>query len=263
VTDEARTVEGDPSVSVILLRTGDSTRARLVRELLEGAGIAVSTPGLEHRSLLGVLGGYVDIVVRVPSKDLERAKELLAAYEATDSAPTEPLPKLKRIAVFAACVIPGGGHAYARAWLGAAIVLALHATAWIAVLGDVTLAIALVPLVYAADIAGATWHCDRTQSEHAPASTVRRFAPELAALGVGVWVAAATYGPIDAWIAGGAARSFCGWRSECSAAFDERECLHDEAAHRLDRRGLLPECAECLRTVGGCDDLLACSECWE
>src|SRR5687767_2910873 len=79
----------DDNERVELLRMHDPLRAQMIRELLEGEGIAVATPGLEHRAMWGIVGHFVEIVIKVPRGDLERARELIAGLEAR---PNDPLP---------------------------------------------------------------------------------------------------------------------------------------------------------------------------
>src|SRR5687767_1073373 len=65
----------------ILMRVSDPLRAQMIKDVLEQDGIVVATPGLQHQALLG---GVIDIVIRVPRSELRRAQQLVAAF---DSAP--------------------------------------------------------------------------------------------------------------------------------------------------------------------------------
>ena len=58
----------------------DPIVAQMVCELLVDHGIPTATPGLMHRSLFGVAGGFVSIRLEVPEADLHRARELLEAF---------------------------------------------------------------------------------------------------------------------------------------------------------------------------------------
>lgn len=58
----------------------DPVVAEMVRDLLADHGIPTATPGLMHRSLFGVAGGFVAIRLEVPRPDLPRARELLEAF---------------------------------------------------------------------------------------------------------------------------------------------------------------------------------------
>jgi hypothetical protein len=60
----------------------DPVQARMHRDLLEQEGIEVLLPGVEHRGMLGMVGAYVAIPVRVPESQAERAREILAALTA-------------------------------------------------------------------------------------------------------------------------------------------------------------------------------------
>lgn len=72
----------------ILCRLQDPVAAGALVSLLDAEKIPSATPGLAHRGMLGFLGAYVEIVVSVPRRDVARARELLAALEATpDGAP--------------------------------------------------------------------------------------------------------------------------------------------------------------------------------
>ncbi len=58
----------------------DPVVAEMVRDLLADHGIPTATPGLMHRSLFGVAGGFVSIRLEVPHSDLSRARRLLEAF---------------------------------------------------------------------------------------------------------------------------------------------------------------------------------------
>lgn len=66
---------------VLLLNVGDNGEASVLRSYLEHHGIQVYVKGENHRSLLGMVGTYIDLGVMVPQSQLEDAKELYTAYQ--------------------------------------------------------------------------------------------------------------------------------------------------------------------------------------
>jgi hypothetical protein len=141
-TDETNAAE-----STVLVRTADAMRARMIRALLEEEGIAVATPGLEHHSLMPHVGGAIEIIVRVPQHELARAQRLVlemereveeepvpsenAPYrEAAKKKPTPLSPRLKRIAVVATFIVPGGGHFYVQRPRRAFVIIAGYVAAF-------------------------------------------------------------------------------------------------------------------------------------
>lgn len=62
---------------VKLVKLGDPIVAAMIKELLEGQDIPVSSPGLNHRGMLGMAGSFVDIVIEVPEDRLEEARQLV------------------------------------------------------------------------------------------------------------------------------------------------------------------------------------------
>jgi hypothetical protein len=76
-------------------RLHDEMLARIVKDLLEGEGIPVLLPGIEHRGMLGYAGAFLEIPVQVPKSRAEEAKALLETIEdadAEDGAQATPLP---------------------------------------------------------------------------------------------------------------------------------------------------------------------------
>ncbi len=164
----------------------DPMEAEVHRELLQDAGIVVATPGLEHRHMLGMIGGYVKISIKVRQSDLEAAREILTSLEDADEILepiADPKPpavdgpyrggpgddeegytdkKLKRIAAFASLVLTfGSGHFYARQMHTAWLILALEANAiGAALLGHPELA-AIVPALMIYDFFGGLRAVDR------------------------------------------------------------------------------------------------------
>jgi hypothetical protein len=66
------------SHDLVLLQTcGDNAEASVLRSLLEANGIRAVVQGEQHRSMLGVLGPYVELRVLISPADLPRAQALL------------------------------------------------------------------------------------------------------------------------------------------------------------------------------------------
>jgi hypothetical protein len=66
-----------------LLKTcGDPAEAATLRSLLEAQGIACVVQGEQHRSMLGMMGSYIDVNVLVAERDLPDALALLQETEA-------------------------------------------------------------------------------------------------------------------------------------------------------------------------------------
>jgi hypothetical protein len=270
---------------VELLRTGDPLRAEMIRELLESEDVPVATPGLEHRAMLGVIGGHVAIVVQVPRADVARARE---ALDALDAAPLDGLEvtsedarpervnvdyrtsargpstvggKRRRVVPIAALFIPGGGHVYVAEWRSAAVVALTQIAVLAALVFGVPYAGLFIPLVVLADIAGGTWHCDRLARGEAPPGVARRFAPELVAVAAATWIGLQIGGPAAAWTAGPRATLLCTWAAECNPSVDRRSCLWDASATDFDD-AIIPRCASCLRDARDCNDAYECEACW-
>jgi len=281
--------------TVILMRLSDPLRAEMIRELLEDEGIVVAVPGLEHRAMLGIAGGYVDIVVRVLASDLERARAIVAALDSADIVPgdddevpsdgddelaREPdresvtyrestrgtvrdpvtFHRSKRIAAFAGLWLPfGGAHLYARRYASAAILAFLMIVSFFAIGLGVWLALALPLVIVALDVAGATWHCDRSTTGVAPTGAAwRRFSAEIAIGAVIAWWLAAPHAA--AVFAGSNARDLCTALSRCDGnAYSE--CVTSLADARLDRSVVDDLCARCARASDTCDELASCP-CW-
>ena len=53
----------------------------MLREYLEAEGVVVLMPGQEHAALLGSAGGMLNVPLKVRRSDLERAQELLVAWD--------------------------------------------------------------------------------------------------------------------------------------------------------------------------------------
>lgn len=66
---------------VVLKNCGDPAEAATLRSLLDAHGIDCVVQGEQHRSMLGVMGGYIEVNVLVASRDLDRARALLQESE--------------------------------------------------------------------------------------------------------------------------------------------------------------------------------------
>ena len=271
----------DDEARVELLRTHEPMRAQMIRELLESEGIPTSTPGLEHRAMLGVAGGFVEIVALVPRRVLGRAGELVVSL---DAAPVVGLEvdddprvehatagyrdparvastvhgKRRRIAVVASMILPGGAHLYVAEWRSAGIIALVELLALVSIGMGVPWVGAVLPLAVIADAIGGTWHCERLAGR--AGSSWRRFAPELVAL-VLVGAGALMAGPGAAWAAGTRSTLLCGALVECAEGWERRECLWRAASEGWEAR-LPPSCEACLERAS-CPTLGHCDTCFE
>lgn len=256
MTDDPRDDE-----TQILARMSDAVEAGALRDLLETEGIAVSTPGLTHRSMLGIAGGYVDIIVRVPKKDLERAREIYDGLR-TASPPIDERPedrprtdRNRRVAVFAALWLPvGGGSFYARRTRVGLAFLALQAACvglalawppfWYGVLG--------VPIVDA--ISSVLWIGSLQHGR--PAPIVARVGPALAAAMIALVPLSLVAAP--SLYAGRAMVAACAKAAECGGPA-QAACVAQAAQVAFEGRGSTAreaDCAQCLEQVT-CDQSYA------
>lgn len=60
----------------------DQVVAEMYRDILEQEGIVTMIPGAFHRGMLGMMGGYIEIPLKVAAQDAERATEIIEAIEA-------------------------------------------------------------------------------------------------------------------------------------------------------------------------------------
>ncbi len=261
--------------STILVRTSDAMRARMIRALLEEEGIAVSTPGLEHHSLMPHVGAAIEIVVRVPASELARAKKLVTEMEReveeepvpSENAPyreaakkkATPLsPRLKRIAVVASFIVPGGGHFYVQRPRRGFVVIAGYVAAFVAMALEVPSSGYLLAVPWISDILGALDGCNVAAG--ARDTGPRRLAPFAAHGLIALWSLLAL-GPLLPTLAGEESATFCEYMANCESA-DERSCLLDAA-----NRGPvlpMPHCLDCLREDVSCARIrVECQEvCW-
>ncbi len=66
---------------VRLTTAADNIEASAVRSLLEANGVRCVIQGEQHRSMLGILGAYIELNLLVPAIDLDRAQQILSARE--------------------------------------------------------------------------------------------------------------------------------------------------------------------------------------
>lgn len=242
--------------TVILEQTTVPTRAALIRNLLEEEGIVVSTPGYTASSTAGITGAF-DIAIRVPKKDLDRARAVLEARNALSSRITTKTPRRFRIAALAA-LVPGFGmgHAHAGAYLSAGILAVLEVLAFVSS-SSIFLGGVLVPVVVALDVLGSREACARANRDEPMGRWLTKpviVAAVIVPLGL---AALGTWG--DALVAGENGRAFCAWTDRCGfARSGEEDCLHGYAEDTLAGwEGISDACARCIQR----DDACELSEC--
>ena len=158
--------EGDEAEDLVtVVVSHDANEAALLKGLLEDHGLVVATPGLEHRSMLGMAGSFVKIPIKVPRRDLAEAEALLEALneggdedededEDEDDIPEEA-PRRRRIAIFVACVLTFGcGHFYVRQNVAGLVLALIELSAMVVLCGGEPLAAALLAGCVLADIVG-------------------------------------------------------------------------------------------------------------
>ncbi len=266
--EDETTTEGDDE-TVILARLADAVQAGALAELLESEGISVATPGLTHRSLLGMAGGYVEIVVRVPHKDLARATELYEGLRAVSPPEAGELPediqrtdRLRRIAVFAAvCLTFGSGHFYARRWRAGASIAAVELGALALVFFWSPLFWYAIPGLVLADVLGSVLSIGADQRGERPSGTATA-APLLAVLAVALVPLARTAAP--SVLAGPAMVAACTEAVRCEGGESMEQCIARAADRSFAGAGSREHervCAECL-AESRCDDVRSdCAEC--
>lgn len=106
----------------------DNMEANLIKDALEQNGIYCFIQGYEHRSMLGILGSYVDLGIMVPENQVNEASDIVEKLlksmkilppEFENSEEKEAYvphkqvrPKSKRVAVILGFVVPGTGSCY-------------------------------------------------------------------------------------------------------------------------------------------------------
>lgn len=63
---------------VVIHTAHDNAEADIIKSILEEEGILVFVQGYNHRSMLGMVGTYIDINIMVPERDAERARKYIA-----------------------------------------------------------------------------------------------------------------------------------------------------------------------------------------
>ncbi len=178
--------EAEDLVTVVV--SHDANEAALLKGLLEDQGIVVATPGLEHRSMLGMAGSFVKIPIKVPRRDLAEAEALLDALneggdddEDEDELPRQESPRRRRIAIFVACVLTfGSGHFYVRQNVAGLVLALIELSAIVVLCGGEPVAAALLAGCVLADVAGSFAAVRRQERElpkpEGPAQVLRTVA---------------------------------------------------------------------------------------
>jgi hypothetical protein len=241
---------------VILERTHDPMRAEMVREHLTRNGIVVATPGLRHRAMLPGVPA-IEIVIRVPQRDLEEAQRLLPAVG--PRVVTYPIRRRWWVAALTAVAFPiGGGHLYARAYASAAVLFTVQLVAVWAVVTDRVLVPWLVCVaVVVCDAVGARVACARANVGEPSNGWVSRGA--LASVLVVPLGLAALHFVAPPILAGRDGRALCAFGVRCGGAGPDAHdaCLESAASVHLDGARVLPssECIDCFAS-----DALSCDE---
>jgi hypothetical protein len=253
----------------ILARLGDPAAAGRLREMLLSDGIAVSTPGLMHRWLVGFQGAYIEVIVRVRNADRERAERIYEAFRTPASAEEiasldaeEPhTDRLRRVAVFAACTLTfGSGHFYARRWRSGWIILAAQLACLGLAFAWPVFAFALAGIVLA-DVLGSVLSVGADQRGEAT-SVLARSGPVLAVLAIAAVPGARSVAP--GVFAGRAMSAACARASECGSAESVDACVARAADATFAGRSFGDRdevCAECLDESLCEDARLDCPEC--
>lgn len=171
--------EAEDLVTVVV--SHDANEAALLKGLLEDQGIVVATPGLEHRGMLGIAGGFVKIPIKVPRRDLAEAEALLDAldeggdedededHDDEDEALPAESPRRRRIAIFVACVLTfGAAHFYVRQNTAGLVLAIIELSALMVLCGGEPLAVALLVGCVLADIVGSFLAVRRQERQVAP-----------------------------------------------------------------------------------------------
>lgn len=170
---------------VTIRHVPDFVEAEMLLDLLKQEGIPAMAPGTNHNALYGgVMRGALNVPLKVPASQVERARAILDALEEHEVDPEDappravamsdvdgpyrggmeqagPAPRKKGVAIAAAIILPmvlalfGSGHFYARSFLRG---FALLAGAWTLIvlgLGGRPSFLLGLPLIVLADALGA------------------------------------------------------------------------------------------------------------
>lgn len=265
---------------VTLARLHDPVRAELLVDLLDQAKIPVTSVGLNHRALYGMTGGFVEIVLQVPADRLEEARELVASLEAgaehdaEDGEDAEDAdgkeggrgarspslresgPKavrLKRIAAFAAFVLPvGGGHFYAGRYRRAVALLLSQVLCIVLAVSRVEVrTIYLFGLGVVADLLGsfeAVEHVNTGARPTGASAVLGRTLPWIVPLLALVPLALRHAAP-ELYV-GASGRAICEVASRCAGA-DEAQCTESLAQRLSQGATTWARSSECARCVEG------------
>ncbi len=178
---------GDSDAMVHLVQVGDNGEASVLRSFLECHDIHVYVQGENHRSVLGMVGAFIELKIMVPASQLDDAKELLEEYNAETpegNAPTEfqgpnrdefddqdaddnrwlhekALSISRRRLRIASFVFPfGGGHFAMGAWARGLLLLAIVVASLVAAVSTASFLL-LWPLAIVMDLYGAGQLFDR------------------------------------------------------------------------------------------------------
>lgn len=243
--------------TVVIERTADPMRAAMVRAILEGEDIVVSTPGYHVATMTGLSGSF-DISVRVPKVDVDRARAALAERGALSSKITVETPRRWRAAAMVA-LIPGfgAGHLYAGAYLSAAMFAVADVLTLVAVVRGSALHAAVaffIPRI--ADALGsraATQRANDKKPMRTWLSPAAMIGPTLVCLYLFVMT---TYAPT--LLARPDGRAVCAYNARC-AGDDEAACLLAFArAHADGWEGYSDRCVRCMEENPTCESHSAC-----
>ncbi|MBI3184859.1 MAG: DUF2007 domain-containing protein [Myxococcales bacterium] len=99
----------DPNSLVSLAKAVDNAEASALRAYLEVNGVDCIVQAEQHRSMLGVMGPYIELRLLVRAADLEAAEKLLRQYRENERRDShEEDPELDRLAQEATAALPTG-----------------------------------------------------------------------------------------------------------------------------------------------------------